>query len=230
MLIHRLLDAPKNHLKAFAFGGLVAAQLVAGVTMAAHADSGRDGVVKVAGSEAAGLSKALGLPEGARHVSAQQLLKLAESQIGVSENSLGGGTKFHRWYMESPRAQETVARDGGKISDYANAAWCDMFVSWVGSRLGMEDAVGIDAWTVAHAKWFEQQGRWGETPRPGAVVFFAWNGSKDVDAIDHVGFVIHDNGDGTIKTVEGNTDNGKVQVRTRSTDQVVGYGYPTYAA
>ncbi|MFL6056278.1 MAG: hypothetical protein ACJ72W_25765 [Actinoallomurus sp.] len=39
--------------------------------------------------------------------------------------------------------------------------------------------------------------------------------------------VIKDNPDGTIQTSEGNTDNA-VKIRTRSTDNVVGYGYPEY--
>ncbi|GII63832.1 hypothetical protein Skr01_39170 [Sphaerisporangium krabiense] len=230
--VHRLQDAPKNHLKAYALAGLVAAQLVTGAAFAANADTGPGGtgVAKVAGNEAAHLAEGLHAPSGARHVSAQQLLTLAESQVGISENAYGGGTKFHSWYMESPRARETVARDGGTIGAYANAPWCDMFVSWVGEQLGMQDTMGSDAYTVAHAKWFAQQGRYGETPRPGAVAFFAWNGTKSVDAIEHVGFVVKDNGDGTIKTIEGNTGNGKVEVRTRSTGSVAGYGYPNYAA
>lgn len=227
MSIHRLLDAPKNHLKAFAFGGLVVAQAVAGTTLAAHAASADDTGRNLAAAEAPNTVKA---PETVRQVSAEQLLKLAERQVGISENSAGGGTKFHSWYMSSPRAKETVARDSGSIAGYADAAWCDMFVSWVGSQLGMQDTVGVDAYTVAHAKWFASQDRWGSTPKPGAVVFFDWGRSKNLDNIDHVGFVIKDNGDGTIKTVEGNTGNGKVEIRTRPASQVVGYGYPSYAA
>ncbi|WP_248959185.1 CHAP domain-containing protein [Sphaerisporangium perillae] len=225
MFIHRLLDTPKNQLKAFAFGGLVIAQAVTGTALAAHADSApKDGIVKVAGGA---MAKHARTPA---RVSAQQLLSLAEKQVGISEDSAGGGTKFHSWYMNSPRAKETVARDGGSIAGFANASWCDMFVSWVGTQLGMQDTVGSDAYTVEHAKWFAAHDRWGDTPKPGAVVFFAWSGQKDFDDIDHVGFVIKDNGDGTIKTVEGNTGNGAVEIRTRPTSQVAGYGYPSYAA
>ncbi|MEU8272155.1 CHAP domain-containing protein [Sphaerisporangium sp. NPDC049002] len=226
MSIHRLLDAPKNHLKAFAFGGLVLAQAVTGTALAANA-SADDTIHNLAGAEAPMTVQA---PESVRRVSAEQLLSLAERQVGISENSAGGGTKFHSWYMSTPRARETVARDSGTIAGYADAAWCDMFVSWVGTQLGMQDTVGTDAYTVAHAKWFASQDRWGSTPRPGAVVFFDWGRGKSLDDIDHVGFVVKDNGDGTIKTVEGNTGNGKVEIRTRPTSQVVGYGYPSYAA
>ncbi|MFD0660359.1 CHAP domain-containing protein [Thermocatellispora tengchongensis] len=169
-------------------------------------------------------------PQGIKAgVKAQDVLDLALKQVGISENSLGGGTKFHQWYMSSQRARETVARDGGSIAGYANAPWCAMFVSWVGETLGVRPTVGWDAYTVTYAKWFAANQRWGSDPRPGAVVFFAWEGAKNLDAIDHVGFVVRDNGDGTIKTVEGNTGNGRVEVRTRPKSQVVGYGYPQYA-
>ena len=127
------------------------------------------------------------------------------------------------------RAQETVARDGGSVQEYSDAEWCDMFISWVGDKLGFTDQIGSDAWTVAHAQWFQDNDRWGDTPKPGAIVFFSWSGGKSADDIQHVGMVIKDDGDGTIQTVEGNTGNS-VQVKERSTDSVVGYGYPDYAS
>jgi hypothetical protein len=157
---------------------------------------------------------------------AADVLKLATAQVGVTENSLGGGTKFQKWFVSSPWAERGVERDGGKVSDYANANWCDMFVSWIGAQLGVK-GMGADAFTRTHAQWFKDQGRWGQTPTPGAVVFFSWSGSKSIDGIDHVGIVMKDNHDGTIQTVEGNTDNA-VKIRTRDDSSVVGYGYPEY--
>jgi cell wall-associated NlpC family hydrolase len=158
--------------------------------------------------------------------SADEALKLAVSQVGVSEDAAGGGTKFQKWFVSSPWAERGVQRDGGQVADYANANWCDMFVSWIGAQLNVK-GMGADAFTPTHAKWFQEQGRWGEAARPGAVVFFSWNGSKSLDDIDHVGMVIKDNHDGTIQTVEGNTDNA-VRIRTRDASYVVGYGYPEY--
>ncbi len=38
-----------------------------------------------------------------------------------------------------------------------------------------------------------------------------------------------DNGDGTVKTIEGNSQN-EVQKKTRDKSEIVGYGYPDYAA
>ncbi|GLY89422.1 CHAP domain-containing protein [Actinoallomurus iriomotensis] len=156
---------------------------------------------------------------------AADALKVAVSQVGTTENA-AGGSKFNEWFMSSPYARAGVERDGGSVGDYANASWCDMFVSWVGVQAGVK-GMGGDAFTPSHARWFQDQGRWGTVPKPGAVVFFSWSGSRSIGDIDHVGMVIKDDHDGTIRTVEGNTDDA-VKIRTRSTDNVVGYGYPEY--
>jgi hypothetical protein len=169
---------------------------------------------------------ARGLPK----VSPADVIKLAQHQIGITENGYGGGTKFQVWYASSPRARETVARDGGSPQDYVDAPWCDMFVSWIGHKLGIDPVMGTDAYTVAHAQWFLDNNRWGETPKPGAVVFYDFSGNKSIDDISHVGFVVKDNGDGTIKTIEGNTGGGSVEEHVRPTSDVAGYGYPLYTA
>ncbi|WP_165494867.1 CHAP domain-containing protein [Actinomadura roseirufa] len=156
-----------------------------------------------------------------------EVIKMAESQVGIHEGK-GGQTKYTRWYVSTPHAKQTAKRDGGRVSDYNGASWCNMFVSWVGAQVGAKN-MGWDAYTVGHATWFKQNHRWGQKARPGAVVFYDWqNGSKGrIGDIDHVGFVVKDNGDGTIKTVEGNTDDA-VKNRVRSKSMVVGYGYPDY--
>ncbi|MFB4307903.1 CHAP domain-containing protein [Actinomadura sp. GTD37] len=159
---------------------------------------------------------------------AAEAIEIAKSQVGVQEDG-GGETKFQKWYMGTARAKETVARDGGSVGGYSDAQWCDMFVSWVGEQVGLADQVGSDAWTVEHARWFQEHGRWGTEPRPGAIVFYAWSGSKAVKDIRHVGLVVEKVDDGTIEAVEGNTGNA-VKVKERSTDDVVGYGYPDYGS
>ena len=207
---------------ALASAALASAVLVA--APAAHADNpevGRDPRISKSQSMAEIAST---LPK----VTATDVLSLARSQVGITENANGGGTKFQDWYISTPRARETLARDGGTMKGYLNAPWCDMFVSWVGDQLGIGPVMGSDAYTVQHAQWFADHGRWGRTPKPGAGVFFDWGGSKSIGGIDHVGFVVSDNGNGTIRTIEGNTGNGAVEVRTRPTWQVAGYGYPMY--
>jgi surface antigen len=164
-----------------------------------------------------------------RSVKAEDVIKLAEKQVGIGEtNGAGGGTKFQDWYADTNRAQQTVERDGGTPAAYKDAAWCVMFLSWVGNQLDFNDQIGEDAWTIAHANWFKERGRWGTTPKPGAVVYFDWDGGKSIDGIDHVGLVTKVNDDGTVNTVEGNISDAVVS-KVRSTDKVVGYGYPDYA-
>ncbi|WP_106398369.1 CHAP domain-containing protein [Actinocorallia populi] len=158
--------------------------------------------------------------------SADDFIKKAKTQLGIREDG-SGKTKFQEWYAKTERAAETVERDGGSRNAYLNAAWCNMFVSWVAEETGMEETVGQDAWTIAHAKWFKEQDRWGTTPKKGAIVFFNWQGEKDLDSIVHVGIVTDVDGD-TVKTIEGNTGNAVLE-RDRKPSQIVGYGYPEYA-
>ena len=163
-------------------------------------------------------------------VKASEVIKLAQKQVGVGEGK-HKQTKFHDWYVSTPHAKATAQRDGGfSVKAYNGAEWCDMFVSWLGAQTGAKN-MGWDAYTVQHATWFKKAGRFGHEAKPGAVVFFDWqNGSKgDIGDIDHVGLVVKDNGDGTVKTVEGNTGN-EVQKKTRDKSQIVGYGYPDYAS
>ncbi|MFG2091245.1 MULTISPECIES: CHAP domain-containing protein [unclassified Spirillospora] len=163
-----------------------------------------------------------------RAVKASEVLELAEEQVGISEGQ-GGQTKFHDWYVSTPHAKATAQRDGGfSVDAYNGAQWCNMFVSWLGAQTGVKN-MGWDAYTVQHASWFEDTGRWGKKAKPGSVVFFDWDKSSSIGAIDHVGIVVKDNGDGTVSTIEGNTENA-VQKKVRDKSTVVGYGYPDYAA
>ncbi|RVX37930.1 CHAP domain-containing protein [Nonomuraea polychroma] len=144
----------------------------------------------------------------------QKFIELLESQLGYAEKA-SGYTKFGEWYGKN------VEFD----ADYSGAPWCEMYLSWAAHKLGYEEWVGQFAWTVAHAKWFKEQGAWGKKPKPGAFVYYDWSGSNDVDNIDHVGVVTRVEGD-TIFTIEGNIDGGVAKRKERDTSKVVGYGYP----
>ncbi|MFG1966437.1 CHAP domain-containing protein [Nonomuraea sp. NPDC049028] len=223
-----LFRATKSTFAHAVLGVSVAAAAFAGQS-AAHADTATAHAA-AAPAHAAAAAKSHPESEVKAKATVSRVLALAKAQVGTTENAYGGGTKFQKWYMNSPRALETLRRDGGTRADYLNAAWCSMFVSWVGEQSGARSMIGWDAYTVEHAKWFANNNHWGTTPKPGAVVFFSWGGSKSLDDIEHVGFVVKDNHDGTISTIEGNTGNGSVQQRVRPTSQVVGYGYPNYGA
>ncbi|AQZ66294.1 unnamed protein product [[Actinomadura] parvosata subsp. kistnae] len=134
-------------------------------------------------------------------------------ELGYKEKS-GQFTKFGQWYAD--RVQDTQYRD---------APWCDMFLSWAANKSGLSDYVGEFAWTPSHAAWFIQQNAWSRRPEPGALVFYDWRGGKSYKGIDHVGIVERVEGH-KIHTIEANVDRVWLKRKTRETDKVVGYGIP----
>lgn len=107
--------------------------------------------------------------------------------------------------------------------------WCaDAVTRW------LEDAGALDvpqsSYTPALAIAYANAGRFGQTPRVGAVVFFQWPG---MGRIAHVGLVEAVRPDGSVVTIEGNTDEaggrtgGKVMRKVRRAN-IAGYGYPRY--
>src|ERR1051325_5597871 len=146
----------------------------------------------------------------------QKLLDIAKGQLGYTEKS-SGYTKFGDWF--------SAHVDQSHDSYFQTAPWCDMFLAWAADQAGVQSWAGEFASTQDHAKWFQQQNAWGTSPEPGAIVFFSWSGDHSVDAIDHVGLVESVSGS-TLHTIEGNTDGGVLERRTRDISNVVGYGYP----
>ncbi|MCP2341346.1 CHAP domain-containing protein [Actinomadura rupiterrae] len=148
---------------------------------------------------------------GAAAGGADAMLAAARGELGQGEHPPGSNhNKYTDWY------------------GLGDAPWCDIFMAWCADRAGCLKAVGRFAYTPWHAQWFKDHGRWGDVPRKGAIVFYDWGGSRDIDAIDHVGVVEAVRGDGTIVTLEGNTED-MVRRRVRSFG-IVGYGYPDYAS
>ncbi|TDD86574.1 CHAP domain-containing protein, partial [Actinomadura rubrisoli] len=146
----------------------------------------------------------------------KKLLDAAEAQLGYTEKG-DGYTKFGDWYAKNV--------DGDHDDYFKTAPWCDMFLAWAADKAGVTEQAGQFASTVDHAKWFKKHDAWGKTPEPGALVFYDWNGSGDLDQIDHVGIVERVDG-GTLHTIEGNADGYKLTRKTRDLDSVVGFGYP----
>ncbi|WP_262402710.1 CHAP domain-containing protein [Actinomadura sp. CNU-125] len=146
----------------------------------------------------------------------EKLLEVAREELGYTEKD-DGYTKFGDWWTE-------------KIDDdhnpyFTTAPWCDMFLAWAADKAGVTDQAGQFAATPDHAKWFEEHDAWGDEPEPGAIVFYDWNGSDDLDQIDHVGIVEKVEGE-TLHTIEANADGYKLMRKTRDMDHVVGFGYP----
>lgn len=115
------------------------------------------------------------------------------------------------------------------VEPIGDGPWCDMEISKAAAESGNADVVGQHAYTPEHANWFASKGRWHSGAagiQPGDVVFFDWNGSRNRDAIDHVGLVVHVDGS-KIFTVEGNKGD-ECQRVTRDDTYIAGYGRPAY--
>jgi hypothetical protein len=155
---------------------------------------------------------------------AEAVLDLARADLGYVESPRGSNrTKFGRWY----------GMDG--------VAWCAMAVSYwfyhAGLPLPATTKKGF-SYTPAGAAWFMDNDRWlrntSSKVLPGDVVFFYW---PNMRRIAHVGIVERLAEDGSVVTIEGNTDaaggrtGGQVMRRVRSRATVHangGFGRPDF--
>jgi hypothetical protein len=145
---------------------------------------------------------------------AKDVLDVARSQLGVVESPPGSNQVLYASWAGIP-----------------GLAWCGAFVCWVLDRAGALD-VPTFVWTPSGAQAYKDRGRWDHTPSIGDVVFFTW---PEVGRICHVGFVEAVRDDGSVVTIEGNTDErgggtgGKVMRHVRRA-YMTGFGQPAYSA
>jgi len=144
---------------------------------------------------------------------AAKVISVARSQIGYREGA-NNNTKYGKWYGLN------------------NQPWCAMFVSWVAAQAGASKIIPKHAYTPAGAQWFKDRGQWHSSPRAGDIVYFDCPGDG-VNRISHVSIVEAVQKDGSIITIEGNTNsagsregNG-VWRKVRKTG-IKGYGRPKY--
>jgi hypothetical protein len=118
--------------------------------------------------------------------------------------------------------------------------YCAMGISWAFNQEDASELVAAStvkgfAYTPSGAQWFKAQGRWGKSPRLGALPFFDFPNDA-VHRISHVGIQVVESSGLPIQTVEFNTvgvdgagqrEGGGVFRRRRSVG-IVGYGYPDY--
>jgi peptidoglycan hydrolase-like protein with peptidoglycan-binding domain len=104
-------------------------------------------------------------------------------------------------YIEGPKDNETKY---GAFTKANFLPWCGSFVMWSANQAGVK--VPNTVYTPAGVAAFKKMNKWvpvkGNKPQAGWVVYFDFPGGSD---IDHVGWVLKDNGDGTCITIEGNT-------------------------
>ncbi|ASS37336.1 hypothetical protein [Mogibacterium pumilum] len=115
------------------------------------------------------------------------------------------GDRFNDWYYN------------GNIK-YRSWAWCNTFVSYVMYNCGINFkktayVPNAEQWMHSNYKWVDYK-----DAKAGDVIVFCWSGQGHNSGRgdrDHIGFLISKNADGTFTTLEGNTNNGKVAIRTR---------------
>lgn len=150
---------------------------------------------------------------------AEGLIEAMRELLGTGEDRGENHNQLTDWYAD---------RYG---SVYQATAWCDITVAYAAAASGNTAAtMGDHAWTVEHARQFEQAGRWTygiDGIAPGDVVFFDWSGTRNIGAIDHVGVVESVPGNGSVVTIEGNIHD-RVDRMTRWPSTVVGYGRPAF--
>lgn len=166
----------------------------------------------------------------------------------------GTGTlnEAHAWLEAQVGVTETGGPDGhsGNIVPYwdfigrpdlQGESWCGALEDAMAKAIGLHMPSMISTHRGAAA--FDRQGRFIRDPnggRPGDMVFFAWSGSKRLEDIDHIEFLVQPNKDGTNTDIGGNTsavgrsgqaqrNGGMVAKRNRDRAYVVGYGRPDYA-
>lgn len=125
--------------------------------------------------------------------------------------------------VEGPKDNETKY---GKFTKANFLPWCGSFIMWTANEAGIK--VPNTVYTPAGVAAFKKMKKWVPAsktakPQPGWVTYFDFPGGSD---IDHVGWMIKDNGDGTCICEEGNTsaegkkgsqaNGGEVALRTRA--------------
>lgn len=152
--------------------------------------------------------------KGAVTPTPEEVIKTAKSY--VRQSSYGHVNIFTKWYF----------------GDNTYAQYCAIFVYYVLAKCGgktLEAGCANKAYCPSVWSWAKKKGiavSRNATAKMGWLVLFDWN---DDAVCDHIGFVIKDNGNGTVTTVEGNTSNtsngngGCVQVRVRSKSVIRGF-------
>ena len=134
----------------------------------------------------------------------KEVLSIATKEIGYIEDE-GNHTKYGEWF------------------GFDGVAWCGMFVSWVYSMahfpLGNIGFTKGFAGCQTAVAYFKKHNKITQTPMPGDIVFFDWNGDG---RYDHTGIFTNSINNEFFETIEGNTstknnsNGGCVMVRRRN--------------
>lgn len=138
-----------------------------------------------------------------------KIVKEAEKELGYIEEP-GNKTKFGKWF------------------GFDSVPWCGMFVSWCYFKAGFPlGNIGFKkgfAGCQTAVEYFEKNGKIVNTPVPGDIVFFDWNGDG---RYDHTGIFVRRINAAMFETIEGNTsfsnqsNGGQVMLRERKYKNVI---------
>lgn len=116
------------------------------------------------------------------------------------------------------------------VAKIGNGPWCEMTVTWscwTGGAKALKKGRAYTVWATQDAIEKLNGSSWHygtKGMRAGDHVYFDWTGKKnDNRLVDHVGTVEKINANGTFYTLEGNTNNNKLERRLRDGKYVVGY-------
>ncbi|MDO4345564.1 MAG: peptidoglycan-binding protein [Eubacteriales bacterium] len=141
---------------------------------------------------------------------AAQIIAKAKTYLGMN------GTTFRTAYYGSDNAEP----------------WCVTFVWYVFKQLGASNLFcggALTAYVGYVCNYYQNAGRFfTSNPQVGDLVLFNWQDGGDI--YDHIGIVTSVEAS-VIHTIEGNTDNGVVALKTRSRNNtIIGYCRPAYSA
>lgn len=146
----------------------------------------------------------------------------ADALIEVAKRNIG--------FIEGPKNNENPY---AAVAGHANfQPWCASFVAACCERAGVK-IPNTSAYTPTMANGFKQQGRYYKTgPQRGDILFFFW---PNMGRIAHVGIVESVNADGSVNTIEGNTNGkgsrtGGMVINLVRRANIDGYGRPEFAA
>ena len=155
-------------------------------------------------------------------VKASEILKLAQSQIGVKENPANSNNvKYNTDYY------------GREIND-SSYAWCAVFIWWLFQQVGAPGLYyggGKTASCTTLNSYHKARGQAVTDYQPGDIIFFDFSGQKKIT--EHVG-ICESVEDGYITTIDGNTgttneaNGGAVMRRKRSLKYVSAAYRPEY--
>ena len=140
-----------------------------------------------------------------------EIVNIAHAEIGTKEVPFGSNkTKYGKWF----------GLDG--------VPWCGIFVSWVYAQAGRQlPSIG---WLRGFASvqqaylHYKAEGKITDTPVPGDIVVFDWNGDG---WFDHTGIFVRWIDSERFGSIEGNTslgnqsNGGEVMMRKRNKRQAV---------